>query len=146
VEQHGFVRVAWRLVAAERHGEIEFDVAKISVRTVDAIDPELDEGMPVADGDIDVHQRHLDAEGKSLLLGGGQLRHDVRNDHVVTGKHAVPRLDATEFARAHVAHIDPVAGGASVGDADSGAVQAEADRPLDKGAIQSAIEGGIPAL
>ena len=55
--------------------------------------------MPVANGDIGVDQRQLDAEGERLLLRRGQLRHDVRNHHVVAGEHAVLRLDAMQRLR-----------------------------------------------
>src|SRR4029077_3637306 len=121
-------RVARTAVATESHGIVQLGVRKVGIGAVNVVDTELREGMPVANGDVDVDQRHFDAEGERLFLRVGQLRHDVRNDHVVAGEHALLGLNSVQSPCAHVTDIHGPAGCAVIGDGYGRAVQAQTNR------------------
>ncbi len=60
--------------------------------------------MTVRDQDVSHHQRDLDAVAKRFLLAFRQLRADVGDSSVVTGKHAVVSRHADGIAVLDVIH------------------------------------------
>ena len=63
--------------------------------------------MPVAHGDLHVHEWRFRVLPKGLTLGLRQLRHDRGDHHVIAGEHATGCACHPELAAVHVAHVDP---------------------------------------
>jgi hypothetical protein len=53
MQQHRLARFARIAVAAECHGIIELGVREIGMRTVDVVNAEFDERLPISNGDVD---------------------------------------------------------------------------------------------
>src|SRR5260370_5732050 len=124
MQHHRLSRIARVLVATETYRKIERHTAMERHRCGDVVDLEFDPWAPITNQHIRVHQWRLDVlrQGRALWLG--QVRHDVRDNHVEAGEHDVLGLDPVRRSGADVADEDNAAGLTHV---DAGRIQADAN-------------------
>src|SRR5258708_3594622 len=104
-KDHGFFRLAWKVVLAETDGKIEHGITVITTRRNDMACSQLVEGSPIPNRHVRIDQRLLNEKSERFLLLLRKLGAQIRNHGVVASQDTALPSHGLEPATADVAHF-----------------------------------------
>ena len=78
----------------------------VTRRRYDVMHAQLLERLPILNRNVRVKVRNFDAEMQSFLLRTGKIGTQIRNHHVVAGKHAGFRAHCLELSLVDICYFD----------------------------------------